>query len=80
VTARSPLATSSPGGQVARKGGHTPTPNMRFSHMRFGWLLIRVKPGNIAGSHANEPGFTGRTRPNPDFDTHSTFDLPQGMP
>jgi ATP-dependent RNA helicase DeaD len=48
--------------------------------IEVGWR-DHVKPGNIVGAIANEAGLTGRSIGRIQiFDTHSTIDLPQGMP
>ena len=40
-----------------------------------------IKPGNIVGAIANEAGLNGRSIGRIQiFDTHSTVDLPKGMP
>jgi ATP-dependent RNA helicase DeaD len=48
--------------------------------IEVGWR-DRVKPGNIVGAIANEAGLNGRSIGRIQiFDTHSTVDLPSGMP
>ena len=48
--------------------------------IEVGWR-DRVKPGNIVGAIANEAGLNGRSIGRIQiFDTHSTVDLPTGMP
>lgn len=48
--------------------------------IEVGWR-DRVKPGNIVGAIANEAGLAGRMIGRIQiFDTHSTIDLPKGMP
>ncbi|TWB96728.1 MULTISPECIES: DEAD/DEAH box helicase [unclassified Synechococcus] len=66
--------------QGREEGGHTPDANMERFRIEVGWR-DRVKPGNIVGAIANESGLTGRSIGRIQiFDTHSTIDLPQGMP
>jgi ATP-dependent RNA helicase DeaD len=53
---------------------------MERFRIEVGWR-DRVKPGNIVGAIANEAGLNGRSIGRIHiFDTHSTVDLPRGMP
>jgi len=76
---------SRPGDRSPRGGGTEPADGPPEAHMeRFrievGWR-DRVKPGNIVGAIANEAGLNGRSIGRIRiFDTHSTVDLPRGMP
>jgi ATP-dependent RNA helicase DeaD len=57
-----------------------PDAHMERFRIEVGWR-DRVKPGNIVGAIANEAGLTGRSIGRIRiFDTHSTVDLPRGMP
>nr|WP_255111034.1 DEAD/DEAH box helicase [Synechococcus sp. RedBA-s] len=57
-----------------------PDADMERFRIEVGWQ-DRVKPGNIVGAIANEAGLTGRSIGRIQiFDTHSTVDLPSGMP
>jgi ATP-dependent RNA helicase DeaD len=57
-----------------------PEPHMERFRIEVGWR-DRVKPGNIVGAIANEAGLTGRAIGRIRiFDSHSTVDLPKGMP
>jgi ATP-dependent RNA helicase DeaD len=54
--------------------------NMERFRIELGWR-DRIKPGNIVGAIANETGLAGKAIGRIQiFDTHSTVDLPQGMP
>lgn len=72
------------GGEARGSRGERP-PGPPESHMeRFrvevGWR-DRIKPGNIVGAIANEAGLNGKAIGRIQiFDTHSTVDLPKGMP
>ena len=74
-----------PGERSPRGGMNEPADGPPEAHMeRFrievGWR-DRVKPGNIVGAIANEAGLNGRSIGRIRiFDTHSTVDLPRGMP
>jgi ATP-dependent RNA helicase DeaD len=74
-----------PGERSPRGGMNEPDDGPPEAHMeRFrievGWR-DRVKPGNIVGAIANEAGLNGRSIGRIRiFDTHSTVDLPRGMP
>ena len=74
-----------PGFDRAPRGGGEPSDAPPEAHMeRFrievGWR-DRVKPGNIVGAIANEAGLNGRSIGRIRiFDSHSTVDLPRGMP
>ena len=53
---------------------------MERFRIEVGWR-DRVKPGNIVGAIANEAGLNGRSIGRIRiFDSHSTVDLPRGMP
>jgi ATP-dependent RNA helicase DeaD len=68
------------GGFSRQDGNSAPEPNMDRFRIEVGWR-DHVKPGNIVGAIANEAGLTGRSIGRIQiFDTHSTIDLPQGMP
>ena len=57
-----------------------PESHMERFRVEVGWR-DRIKPGNIVGAIANEAGLTGRSIGRIQiFDTHSTVDLPKGMP
>ena len=57
-----------------------PEDNMERFRVELGWR-DRIKPGNIVGAIANEAGLNGRSIGRIQiFDTHSTVDLPKGMP
>jgi ATP-dependent RNA helicase DeaD len=57
-----------------------PEENMERFRIELGWR-DRIKPGNIVGAIANEAGLDGRRIGRIQiFDTHSTVDLPKGMP
>lgn len=57
-----------------------PEADMDRYRIEVGWR-DRVKPGNIVGAIANEAGLNGRSIGRIQiFDTHSTVDLPSGMP
>ena len=57
-----------------------PEAHMERFRIEVGWR-DRVKPGNIVGAIANEAGLNGRSIGRIRiFDTHSTVDLPRGMP
>ena len=70
-----------------RGGGRRPLPvdgppeaHMERFRIEVGWR-DRIKPGNIVGAIANEAGLNGRSIGRIRiFDTHSTVDLPRGMP
>ena len=74
-----------PGDRSARGAMNEPADGPPEAHMeRFrievGWR-DRVKPGNIVGAIANEAGLNGRSIGRIRiFDSHSTVDLPRGMP
>jgi len=63
------------------EGGDGPSDaDMDRFRIEVGWR-DRVKPGNIVGAIANEAGLAGRSIGRIQiFDTHSTIDLPKGMP
>ena len=57
-----------------------PEDHMERFRVEVGWR-DRIKPGNIVGAIANEAGLNGRSIGRIQiFDTHSTVDLPKGMP
>ena len=57
-----------------------PESHMERFRVEVGWR-DRIKPGDIVGAIANEAGLTGRSIGRIQiFDTHSTVDLPKGMP
>ena len=57
-----------------------PESHMERFRVEVGWR-DRIKPGNIVGAIANEAGLNGRSIGRIQiFDTHSTVDLPKGMP
>jgi len=63
-----------------QEGSSSPDADMDRFRIEVGWR-DHVKPGNIVGAIANEAGLTGRSIGRIQiFDTHSTIDLPQGMP
>ena len=65
-----------PGG----RGSDSPESHMERFRVEVGWR-DRIKPGNIVGAIANEAGLNGRSIGRIQiFDTHSTVDLPKGMP
>ena len=75
-----------PGERSPRGGGGTepadgpPEAHMERFRIEVGWR-DRVKPGNIVGAIANEAGLNGRSIGRIRiFDSHSTVDLPRGMP
>jgi ATP-dependent RNA helicase DeaD len=68
----------------SRSGGEAmdspPEAHMERFRIEVGWR-DRVKPGNIVGAIANEAGLNGRSIGRIRiFDSHSTVDLPRGMP
>jgi ATP-dependent RNA helicase DeaD len=73
-------------GRQLRRGGREERPqgppedDMERFRVELGWR-DRVKPGNLVGAIANETGLDGRSIGRIQiFDTHSTVDLPKGMP
>ena len=57
-----------------------PEEHMERFRVEVGWR-DHIKPGNIVGAIANEAGLNGRSIGRIQiFDTHSTVDLPKGMP
>jgi ATP-dependent RNA helicase DeaD len=57
-----------------------PENHMERFRIEVGWR-DRIKPGNIVGAIANEAGINGKAIGRIQiFDTHSTVDLPKGMP
>ena len=57
-----------------------PEGHMERFRVEVGWR-DRIKPGNIVGAIANEAGLNGKAIGRIQiFDTHSTVDLPKGMP
>ena len=74
------------GGRDLRRVGRPERPigppeeHMERFRIELGWR-DRIKPGNIVGAIANEAGLNGRAIGRIQiFDTHSTVDLPKGMP
>ena len=78
------------GGRELRRGGREggrqerpigpPESHMERFRIELGWR-DRIKPGNIVGAIANESGLNGKAIGRIQiFDTHSTVDLPKGMP
>ena len=74
------------GREAGREGGRPERPlgppedHMERFRIELGWR-DRIKPGNIVGAIANEAGLDGRAIGRIQiFDTHSTVDLPRGMP
>ena len=58
----------------------SPEANMERFRVELGWR-DRIKPGNLVGAIANETGLNGKAIGRIQiFDTHSTVDLPVGMP
>ena len=67
-------------GARERRQGGAPRPGMFRYRIEVGWN-DGVKPGNIVGAVANEAGISGQDiGPINIFDSHSTIDLPEGMP
>ena len=67
------------GGRQERPIG-PPESHMERFRIEVGWR-DRIKPGNIVGAIANEAGLNGKAIGRIQiFDTHSTVDLPKGMP
>jgi ATP-dependent RNA helicase DeaD len=57
-----------------------PESHMERFRVELGWR-DRIKPGNLVGAIANEAGLNGKAIGRIQiFDTHSTVDLPKGMP
>ena len=57
-----------------------PDESMERFRVELGWR-DRIKPGNLVGAIANETGLNGKSIGRIQiFDTHSTVDLPKGMP
>ena len=74
------------GREGGREGGRQERPigppesHMERFRIEVGWR-DRIKPGNIVGAIANEAGLNGKAIGRIQiFDTHSTVDLPKGMP
>jgi ATP-dependent RNA helicase DeaD len=58
----------------------SPEEHMERFRVELGWR-DRIKPGNLVGAIANESGLNGKAIGRIQiFDTHSTIDLPKGMP
>ncbi len=71
---------SSRSGSSRLEASSPPEADMERFRIEVGWQ-DRVKPGNIVGAIANEAGLNGRSIGRIQiFDTHSTVDLPSGMP
>ncbi len=70
-------------GRGSSRGERPPGPpegHMERFRVEVGWR-DRIKPGNIVGAIANEAGLNGKAIGRIQiFDTHSTVDLPKGMP
>jgi ATP-dependent RNA helicase DeaD len=70
-------------GRSSSRGERPPGPpesHMERFRVEVGWR-DRIKPGNIVGAIANEAGLNGKAIGRIQiFDTHSTVDLPKGMP
>ena len=77
------LGVGREGGRDRGRGERPPGPpedHMERFRVEVGWR-DRIKPGNIVGAIANEAGLNGRSIGRIQiFDTHSTVDLPKGMP
>uniref|UniRef100_UPI0037DA44F6 DEAD/DEAH box helicase n=1 Tax=Synechococcus sp. CS-1329 TaxID=2847975 RepID=UPI0037DA44F6 len=72
--------SSSRAGGSRLEASTPPDADMERFRIEVGWQ-DRVKPGNIVGAIANEAGLNGRSIGRIQiFDTHSTVDLPSGMP
>jgi ATP-dependent RNA helicase DeaD len=68
------------GGSPRNEGPLPLEADMERFRIEVGWR-DRVKPGNIVGAIANEAGLNGRSIGRIQIhDTHSTIDLPRGMP
>jgi ATP-dependent RNA helicase DeaD len=68
------------GGRRPAADDAPPESHMERFRLEVGWR-DRIKPGNIVGAIANEAGINGRAIGRIRiFDTHSTVDLPRGMP
>jgi ATP-dependent RNA helicase DeaD len=68
------------GGSTRSEGPLPLEADMERYRIEVGWR-DRVKPGNIVGAIANEAGLNGRSIGRIQIhDTHSTIDLPRGMP
>jgi ATP-dependent RNA helicase DeaD len=66
--------------RFGERGGGGPEANMERFRVELGWR-DRIKPGNLVGAIANETGLNGKAIGRIQiFDTHSTIDLPKGMP
>jgi ATP-dependent RNA helicase DeaD len=67
------------GGRPERPPGN-PESHMERFRIEVGWR-DRIKPGNIVGAIASTSGLNGKSIGRIQiFDTHSTVDLPKGMP
>jgi ATP-dependent RNA helicase DeaD len=67
------------GGRPERPSGN-PESHMERFRIEVGWR-DRIKPGNIVGAIASTSGLNGKSIGRIQiFDTHSTVDLPKGMP
>ena len=63
-----------------RERPQAPDDHLERYRVELGWR-DRVKPGNLVGAIANETGLNGKAIGRIQiFDTHSTVDLPKGMP
>ncbi|MEI8250582.1 MAG: DEAD/DEAH box helicase [Synechococcus sp. ELA057] len=80
-TGRERLPREAGGRRGGPEGDDSPCEaHMERFRIEVGWR-DRVKPGNIVGAIANEAGLQGRSIGRIRiYDTHSTVDLPRGMP
>ena len=78
---RQPPGEGGGGRRGVQEGDDSPCEaHMERFRIEVGWR-DRVKPGNIVGAIANEAGLQGRSIGRIRiYDTHSTVDLPRGMP
>ena len=68
------------GGDRFSERSSGPEAHMERFRVELGWR-DRIKPGNLVGAIANETGLNGKAIGRIQiFDTHSTIDLPKGMP
>ncbi|MEB3265052.1 MAG: DEAD/DEAH box helicase [Cyanobacteriota bacterium] len=66
--------------RAGRQDDGPPEDHMERFRIEVGWR-DRIKPGNIVGAIANEAGLNGRQIGRIRiYDSHSTVDLPKGMP
>ncbi|MFM7269527.1 MAG: DEAD/DEAH box helicase [Cyanobium sp.] len=77
---RARSASADRGGRRPASDDAPPESHMERFRLEVGWR-DRIKPGNIVGAIANEAGLNGRAIGRIRiFDSHSTVDLPRGMP